>query len=888
MKGRFFSFYEALILKNPAVSLLVTLLVIGLLATNIPSFKLDASSDSLVLEGDQALKYYREISKRYESEDFLLITFRPESDLLSDESLQTIKALRDELKVLEGVSSVVSILDIPLLDSPRVSIEEISSGSIRTLETPDTNRELVRKELQSSPLYNELLVSADIQTTAIQVNLARDKTFYSLLTQRESLREKEAAEGLTLEEQAELEKVELEFREYSVAFGERQNQMVETVRGILNNYRGSADVFLGGLPMITADMISFVKSDLVIFGTGIVLFIIATLSIIFRRLLWVVLPLITTVLSATFMLGLITWLDWRMTVISSNFVALLLIITLSITIHLVVRYRELLSTYPEYDQRQLVTQTTYMMMKPCIYTALTTIVAFASLVVSGIRPVIDFGWMMTIGVTAALVIVFIILPTCLLLLKKPDSIATGKSGVATTLLFAGFTERNGKIILLFAAVLAGLTIYGVSRLEVENRFIDYFDPSTEIYQGMEVIDEQLGGTIPLDIILDEVVFDEDAFLGIDASAVVPTDTAEEGDFFEDDFSEGDFDEVQAAVSEDEMLDEFADDFSDDFADDSFDEFDDGFSDDGFGDTQEPAESSAWFNRAGLTRIEQVHDYLDSLDETGKVLSLATSYKLLRQFTSSVDDIQLALIRKNLPEDINQVLVEPYLNDEVGQTRISVRVMETSETLKRDELLKEVKSHLVNELGFQEDQVKLTGMLVLYNNMLQSLYRSQILTLGAVFVAIMLMFIVLFQSVSIAFLAMAPNLLAAGIVLGGMGLFGIPLDIMTVTIAAISIGIGVDNTIHYVHRFKTEFPKDRNYLATMYRCHGSIGKAMYYTSITIIIGFSILALSNFTPSIYFGLLTGTAMFAALMGALLLLPQLIITFKPLGAEQPAEEK
>ncbi|MFT5693142.1 MAG: putative RND superfamily exporter protein [Oceanicoccus sp.] len=578
---------------------------------------------------------------------------------------------------------------------------------------------------------------------------------------------------------------------------------------------------------------------------------ILVLSLIFRRITWVVFPLITCILSTAFMLGLITWLDWRMTVISSNFVALLLIITLSITIHLVVRYREMLFTNPEMSQRELVKKSTLLMVKPCIYTALTTMVAFASLVVSGIRPVIDFGWMMTVGVTAALTIVFIVLPAMLMLVKKPNVVKAESSELAFTTHFATFTENHGSLILWVSSFFVALSIWGVVHLEVENRFIDYFHESTEIYQGMEIIDAQLGGTIPLEIIIDPDVLEPDA---------PATVTAVNGG-------------RDTSLVDEQEVDDFFDDADSDFSDD-------------FGGDEENSsaiEPSYWFNRAGLSRIEAVHDYIDSLEETGKVLSLATPYKVLRTLTSGVDDIQLAIIQNSLPEEINSILIDPYLNEEIDQTRITVRVMETSKQLRRADLLKKVEAHLVNELGFQKEQIHLTGMLVLYNNMLQSLYRSQILTIGAVFIAIVLMFIVLFRSLSIALIAIAPNILAAGIVLGGMGLVGIPLDIMTVTIAAISVGIAVDNTIHYVHRFRTEFPKDRNYLATMYRCHASIGKAMFYTSITVIVGFSILSMSNFTPSIYFGLLTSLAMFAALLGSLLLLPQLLITFKPLGPNE-----
>ena len=856
MINRFISVYELLILRKPWLSLAVTFVLIGWLATFIPHFKLDASADSLVLEGDQDLKYFREIVSRYGSEEFLFVVYTPKQDIFSDQSLATIDKLRTELETVDGVSSVMTILDVPLLASPQVRLDELAGGgAIRTLRTEGVDKDLVRDELNTSPLYKDLLTSADGKTTGLQVNLERDEQYVKLLLARERLRELRAEGELSPQQQLELDEATQIFRDYALEAGERQAVLVDTVRGVIDNYRDNAQIFLGGVPMITVDMISFVKSDLVVFGVGILIFIVITMGAIFRRLVWVVLPLLTCLLSATFMLGLITWMDWRMTVISSNFVALLLIITLSITIHLVVRYRELLALDPDAEQLELVKRTAALMMKPCIYTALTTIVAFASLVVSGIRPVIDFGWMMTIGVAAALIISFIVLPAGLLILGKPRHSSSANSDKAATLHFARFTEHHGTVVLWVGALLVLISVVGVSRLEVENRFIDYFDESTEIYQGMELLDAQLGGTIPLEVIIDAAEPEE----------LVPAMNSVRGDITVDNADEGfdeDFDQ--------DFGDEFGGGFEDDFEDDFASEFDDSGA----------SEPSYWFNRAGLSRIEAVHDYLDSLPETGKVMSLATSYKLVRNMTDGIDDIQLALIQRSLPDDIASFAVDPFLDESIDQARITVRVMETSRTLKRDELLAEVNNHLVNELGFKQEQIHLNGMLVLYNNMLQSLYQSQILTIGAVFIAILIMFSILFRSISIALIAIAPNLLAAGLVLGGMGLAGIPLDIMTVTIAAITVGIAVDDTIHYVHRFKAEFSKDQNYVATMYRCHGSIGRAMFYTSIIIIVGFSILALSNFKPSIYFGLLTGAAMFAALIGALLLLPQLIISFKPLG--------
>ncbi len=849
MKSRLFTVYQALVLRHPLLSILATLLLVGWLSSHVVNFKLDASADSLVLEGDPDLEYYRELGRNYQSEDFLLVTYQPEGELLSEPVLRNLDELSQLLSALKGVSSVVTILDVPLLNSPKVSLEDIADGeAVNTLRTPGIDKALVSDELKNSPIYNSLLTSSDASTTALQVNLRRDEQWVELLTQREDFRVLAKQGKLSSEQARALQHVEQDIRNYAVLINQQQSVLVDKVRAVLDIYRADARIFLGGVPMIAVDMIAFVKQDLVVFGTAMVLLIVATMFVIFRRATWVLLPLITCLSSAAFMLGLITLMDWRMTVISSNFVALLLIIALSITIHLVVQYREQLSIHPQWTQQKLVYEMVKHMAKPCLYAAMTTIVAFASLVVSGIRPVIDFGWMMTLGVLVSLVLSFIFIPAGLLLLKKPQMAVTSAStaSVATTLRFAGFTERYGWLILLVSAALAVLSAYGIGQLKVENRFIDYFNESTEIYQGMEIIDAQLGGTIPLEVIIDA---DPDDFL------------------FEEDDTELTAEPV--ATSSDEFDDDFSDDFEDDFSDD-------------FAGNGESSDPSYWFNRAGLKRIETVHNYLDSLEETGKVMSLGTINQVLRQFSPGINDIELALIQKKLPASVADTLINPYLKEDINQARITVRVKETSRTLERNQLLKDVRHHLVNELGFKDEQLHLSGMLVLYNNMLQSLYRSQIQTIGAVFIAIGIMFIVLFRSLSLALLALTPTMLAAATVLGTMGLIGIPLDIMTVTIAAIAVGIGVDDTIHYVHRFREEFALDHNYLAAMYRCHGSIGKAMFYTSIVIIIGFSVLSLSNFNPSIYFGLLTGAAMFAALMGALLLLPQLLITFKPFGPE------
>ena len=271
-----------------------------------------------------------------------------------------------------------------------------------------------------------------------------------------------------------------------------------------------------------------------------------------------------------------------------------------------------------------------------------------------------------------------------------------------------------------------------------------------------------------------------------------------------------------------------------------------------------------------------------MPESGKVASLASVYRILEQLDAEIlkDNFALSIIYERLDPDVRAELFAPYLSEDGDQLRFSVRVFESDPSLRRSRLMDKIRSDLVDRYGLKEEQIRLTGMMVLYNNMLQSLYQSQILTLGAVFFAITAMFLVLFRSILIAVTAIVPVLLSAVLILGLMGWFGIPLDLMTITIAAITVGIGVDDTIHYVHRFRHEFEIDRNYWAAIERCHHSIGRAIYYTSVTIMLGFSILVLSQFIPTIYFGILTSLAMLVALLANMTLLPLLIVAFRTTG--------
>ena len=824
-------FFNSYVLEYPRLVLVLIIVAVAILGYQSRKLEIDASAETLLLEDDKDLAMSRLFNERFRSQDFLIITFTPEGDLLAEKNLDIIRRLRADLVKLERVESVTSILDVPLLESPPKPVSELIKD-VPTLESQGIDKALAKKEFLNSAIYKSNLVSADFKTTAILANLHDDKTWQDFVKQRNQLRDKEKTGTITEEEKKKLAQVIADFKTHRDKVRDAEHENIAKVRAILESYRGESDLFLGGVTMIADDLITFVKSDLKVFGLGVLVFLVVMLWIIFRQLRWIILPILTCGFSVVTTSGLLGLFGWEVTVISSNFISIQLIITMAITIHLIVRYRELVINNPGSEQRELVLEAAYSMSKPCFFAILTTMAGFSSLVFSGIRPIINFGWMMTTGIGISLILTFLIFSSFVVLLEKTKPNTSFESFFSFTKKLAQYTEKYGKGILIFSGLVLLLSIVGAIQLKVENSFIDYFKKDTEIYQGMAVIDQKLGGTTPLDVVID--------------------------------FSE----EEENSETETEEDDEFAE----------FDEFEEEFE-------AEKDAAQYWFTSYKMDQVEKVHDYLESVPEIGKTLSLGTMLKVGKILNDGqpLDNFLLALVYKELPERFRKIILNPYVSVENNQARFSVRIVDSLPELRRNELLKRIRHDLVNKVGIEDDKLYLAGMMVMYNNMLQSLFDSQIMTLGAVLAALMFMFMVLFRSLKIAFIAIFPNVLSVGFVLGFMGWAGIPLDMMTITIAAISVGIAVDDTIHYIHRFIREFEKDRNYIAAMHRCHQSIGYAMYYTSITIIIGFSILVLSNFIPTIYFGILTGLAMVIALLAALTLLPQLIVLIKPLGPEK-----
>ncbi len=812
--------YRNVVFGKPYLVITFLLLVVAFFAWHAQNFRLDASADSLLLEDDPDLEFSRQMNTRYGIRDAVTVAYTPEGNLFDREELNRLAALREELLVIDRVESVDSILNVPVFeDTQLIGISE----NYLTLMDEDIDLVAAREEIITNPVFRNAVISPDGNTAGMLVSFSIDQTARSLINRRTTLRTLSRERTLSIEEADELSQVEAEYAVHSVIASDRQRENIATIRETLDRYRDGAQIYLGGAPMIADDLVTFVRGDLSTFSFAVVILIVFALGLIFRKIRWVVLPLSCCAVAGIIMVGILGLMDWRVTVVSSNFISLLLIITISLTVHLIVRYRELRATRHFSSHSKLLRHAVLSMYRPCLYTALTTAVAFGSLIVSGILPIITFGWMMMMGVATALLVVFTLFPAVMSILKKDESHLSSDLKLNLTSALANLTDRlKGKVLVVYTLVFL-FSVAGLSQLRVENSFIDYFRENTEIYQGMSLFDEKLGGTLSFDVLVN-----------------LPDVEAE--------------------------------------ADDGF---DDGF---GFGDEPAGDEDSYWFTGPKMDLVKAIHEYLDEDPQTGKVLSFGAVIQLAEKLNGNqpVDGLLWSLLYTRIPQTLKDTVLNPFVSIDENQLRFNVRVIESAEDLNRNELLQRIEAGLEEQFGFDDDQVQLTGILVMYNNVLQSLFQSQILTLGVVLFAIMLMFVVLFRSLKIALICIIPNIIAAAFVLGLMGWLNIPLDIMTITIAAISVGIGVDNTIHYMHRFRREFPRIGNYRETMFFCHNSIGRAMYFTSMTIVAGFSILAMSNFIPTIVFGLLTSVAMLVALTGSLTLLPQLLITFQALGAE------
>nr|WP_321309863.1 MMPL family transporter [uncultured Campylobacter sp.] len=844
-----------MLVSAPKLSLALALILCAFLCAFVPKLAIDASTQTLLLENDKDLELWRDITKRYEIPNTLVIAYTPNSDLLSQSSISTLAALSKDLAQIKGVKSVFSMLDAPLLLSSELKFSDLL-GTIPTLKDSNASKEAIKAEFLSSPFYKNSLVSSDFKTTALLLTLepnSRYNEFIASITALENtlktaennataktlLKEQRAAfkayrDELRIAEHeqiAQIRQVIAKYNQNSQSRIPHQDEFSNSQNGIpYQDEFPSSQLFLGGINMIADDMIAFVRSDLATYGLATLLLCSLCLFVYYLQLRYVFLAIFICLVCVGTASGLFGLLGFEITVISSNYIALQLIITLSVVIHLINSYREFFRKKSSFSQKAIVYLALKERMSPCFFAIFTTIIGFISLVFSDIRPIISLGVMMSASITLSLILSFWLFGSIMSLLSKKSVNTAFERYFSLTSLCAkiALNLRARKVVFAISALGLCVGLWGISKLSVENSFIGYFKENTDIYKGMELIDNKLGGTVPLDIIIS---FKKDKK------------------------------EPRNSSLDDEFADEFA---SSDAA-------------------------QYWFNERRMSVLKSVNEYLKNKEFIGSVSSLADLLEVGKELNEGreLDALALALIYSSLSGERRELILTPFVSIENDELHFSVRTLDSDPRLKRAEFLRTLQNEL-NELVGENAQVKISGAMKLYTNMLDSLFSSQINSLGFVLLAFFVTFWLIFASLRLAIIAICINILPLICVLGAMGLAGLSLDIMSITIGSISLGIGVDSAIHYIYRYKRELAHFKDSKKAIIASHASIGYALYYTSFAVFIGFGVMISSNFWPTIYFGALTDLVMFFMLASSLILLPSLLLSQSTYPANEQNKAK
>ena len=825
-----------MLVSAPKLSLALALILCAFLCAFVPKLAIDASTQTLLLENDKDLELWRDITKRYKIPNTLVIAYTPNSDLLSESSISTLAALSKDLAQIKGVKSVFSMLDAPLLLSSGLKFSDLL-GTIPTLKDSNASKEAIKAEFLSSPFYKNSLVSSDFKTTALLLTLEPNPGYNEFIASITALENtlKNAQNNATAKTL--LKEQRAAFKAYRDELRIAEHEQITQIRQVIAKYNqnsqsriphqaSSSQLFLGGINMIADDMIAFVRSDLATYGLATLLLCSLCLFVYYLQLRYVFLAIFICLVCVGVASGLFGLLGFEITVISSNYIALQLIITLSVVIHLINSYREFFRKKSSFSQKAIVYLALKERMSPCFFAIFTTIIGFISLVFSDIRPIISLGVMMSASITLSLILSFWLFGSIMSLLGKKSVNTAFERYFSLTTLCAkiALNLRARKVVFAISALGLCVGLWGISKLSVENSFIGYFKENTDIYKGMELIDNKLGGTVPLDIIIS---FKKDKK------------------------------EPRNSSLDDEFADEFA---SSDAA-------------------------QYWFNERRMSVLKSVNEYLKNKEFIGSVSSLADLLEVGKELNEGreLDALALALIYSSLSGEGRELILTPFVSIENDELHFSVRTLDSDPRLKRAEFLRTLQSEL-NELVGENAQVKISGAMKLYTNMLDSLFGSQINSLGFVLLAFFATFWLIFASLRLAIIAICINILPLICVLGAMGLAGLSLDIMSITIGSISLGIGVDSAIHYIYRYKRELAHFKDSKKAIIASHASIGYALYYTSFAVFIGFGVMISSNFWPTIYFGALTDLVMFFMLASSLILLPSLLLS----QSAYPANEK
>lgn len=775
----------------------------------LPGLRIEASSEALSLADDPDQQIYDESRATFGNDEYVFVTLS-RKDLFTPDGVATIDSLTRSLAEVEGIAGVLSPTEVPLFFSSNrkpnlIQLRLQGVKSLPKLTSPKVDLEKARQELTTSPVFAGNLVSVDGRAANTVATFTIDKTLVEVtkdyLTLRRRLEQAEGAEAAKIRER--LKTVGPRYRELETRRKDRRIAVVKDIRAVADRLRSRGDeLYASGIPIIVVDMVRYIEADMRIFGSLSLVFLALLLAIVFRKPRWVLAPILICAATAILVLAAFVLQDKRLTIVTANIPSLLVVIGLAHSIHIIVRERELLA---EGREEGRLAETLRSIFVPCLYTALTTGVGFASLVVAGIRPVVDFGLYMALGVGLALLLSFTALPALLSLFPRLAG-ADGSSGRESDRLAAVALGawRHRRVLVLVTLGLVVLSLIGVARIRVETRFIDYFRSSSPIHRSLTYIDQNLGGTTQLEVVL----------------------RAKKGFF------------------------------------------------------QTPR---------GLEIATDVEDMVRKQGNVGTVNGLASLARLARKIVKEggVPGMPDAFLLKAVLPALGRDQLAGYVTRDWSEVRIVARVRDTAADLDRNKLVGDIRAHVrTHESAGVEGHV--TGVFVLYTNMLNSLTGSQYKTAGAVLLLIFLMMLGLFRDLRAAALCMVPNALPILFVMGLMGWLGIHLDMATVMIASISLGIAIDGTIHYTFRYREEVRKDGDAAAAVERAQRTIGRAIFLTTLSSIAGFWVLTFSNFKPNVYFGLFTGLAMVTALAGTLTLLPVGLRAFAPfVDRTRPGDE-
>tara|TARA_R110002095_G_scaffold212376_1_gene201416 strand:- start:4182 stop:6533 length:2352 start_codon:yes stop_codon:yes gene_type:complete len=760
------------------------------------TFKIDASADTLLLKNNRLFIETQVMNKRFSPQEFILVAYKPKNNpLFSEKTFADIEQLSEKFRALNRVGTVTNILNVPLLSlagelNPNLNPDDY------TWQNQRYSADKMREVFKQHPLFTDLLVNSKQTATAMQIVFKPNPQLLKIQNQITDLQAKFLNNSLTKQDQQHINELKKQAEPIEEKLKEVRQQEIKQIYQITADYQQDANLFLGGSYVIGQQLVAIVKNDLRVFGSAISLAICVLLLLLFRRIRWVVLPVLCCAVSVILTIGLFSILDLRATVISSNFVTLQIILTLAIVIHLIVEFRQLAEITPDATQNSILLKTFTNKFKPCLYAGITTSVGFASLIFSGIQPVISFGWMMIVAMIISIASSLLLFPSFLTLFSRQSESSLQNINRIIIRFFSHCSLNYNKLIVVVSIVVVIISVLGLFRLQVENSFLNYFKESTQVREELSFIDQEFGGSTPLDLVY-----------SIDEKEKKP-----------------------------DLL----------------------------------------LSAKTVQSLQKIQHVLRQYEATGNITSVVNFTELARQINHGqpLTEYELSVIYTLLDNELKEQLLGAYFDPDTSQLRISMRIQDSTPGFNRADFLATLKKDLEG-LGLQQENYSLTNLFVLYQDILQRLFSSQIMTLGLVFIALTLVLFGVFKSIKVALITVIPNILTTIIILGIMGWLHIPLDLMTITISAIAMGIAVDDTIHFTHRYLEQRQTEDVQQATI-NTFNSVGYAMLYTTVIVTIGFSLLSFSDFVPSMVFGLLTGLAMLLALLTDSTLLPVLLNRF------------